>query len=326
MLNNKNILLILPKFFGYDHIIVSRLNQAGANVFKVYEDMDEVNYFFRFINAYFPRYMPMVMDKYFLKKFLPIANNLDYVFLIRGEFLNPEVIERLREKTPQKCTYCMYQWDSVKNNKNALNLQRYFDKVSTFDPVDAEEYGWNYRPLFFIPELIESDEPELDVLYMCSLHSKRIEILNKLKKICKEKKLVLYKRVYSKKIIYYKRKYLDKREGYVNADNDDVSAKKIDVNDTYKFYNKTKVIVDYTHPGQKGFTMRTIEALGCKKKLVTNNKLIKNADFYDENNIFVYDGEELEIPDDFIHKKCNELDKNIYEKYSVDTWLSSILL
>lgn len=51
-LRDKNILLILPQFFGYDLIIASRLEEAGASVTMVYEDMDEVSYYYRFINAY----------------------------------------------------------------------------------------------------------------------------------------------------------------------------------------------------------------------------------------------------------------------------------
>lgn len=325
LLENKHILLILPKFFGYDRVIASRLEQEGAVVSVVYEDMDEVNYCYRFINAYLPKYMPLVMNRYFLKCALPIAKNLDYVLLIRGEFLNPEVLEILKNHTPARCVFCMYQWDSTKNNKNALRINKYFDYISTFDPVDAKAYGWIYRPLFYIPELVNKRHEDIDVLCICSLHSKRIQVLNRLKKICNEKELVLYRRVYSKKLIFYKRKYIDRRDGYTSADNKDVSSAKMDVSDTYDLYNRSGIIVDYTHPGQNGFTMRTIEALGCGKKFVTNNKQILDADFYNPNNMFIYDGEDIEIPNDFIRKPYQEPEKALYKKYSIDSWLASIL-
>lgn len=325
ILHNKHVLLILPKFFGYDQIIASRLKQAGAVVTIIYEDMDEVSYFYRFINAYLPKRMPEVMKRYFLKYALPIAKGLDYVILIRGEFLNSEVLETLRNCTPDRCIYCMYQWDSVKNNKNALNIMKYFDYISTFDPVDADEYGWDYKPLFYIPEFVRTAAEDIDVLYMCSLHSKRIEVLNKLKKICQKNNLKLYKRVYSKRIIYYKRKYLDKREGYISADNADVSSKKIDVSDTYGLYNRSTIVVDYTHPGQNGFTMRTIETFGCGKKLVTNNKKVLDSDFYNPNNIYIYEGENIEIPVAFVQKLYVSPPKEVYEKYSIDSWLFSIM-
>lgn len=322
---NKRILIILPKFFGYDRIIASRMEQAGAIVTMIYEDMDEVNYGYRLVNAYLPQYMPDLMNRYFLKHVMPGAEELDYVILIRGEFLNPEVLETLRKSTPSRCRYCMYQWDSVKNNHNALVISKYFDSVSTFDPDDAIQYGWKYRPLFFIPELVKQENTDIDVLYMCSLHSKRIKVLNRLKGICLKNKLKLYKRVYSKKIVYYKRKYINKREGYVSADNSDVSFVKMDVKDTYNLYNRSRIIVDYTHPGQNGFTMRTIETLGCNKKLVTNNKKVMEADFYNPDNFYVYEGEEVDIPDKFINSPYHMPDNNIYQRYSIDSWIDSII-
>lgn len=324
-LRDKNILLILPQFFGYDLIIASRLEEAGASVTMVYEDMDEVSYYYRFINAYFPKQMPKVMNRYFLRNILPVSEKLDYVLLIRGEFLNPEVLETLKKNTPAQCKYCMYQWDSTKNNNNALRIEAYFDYISTFDLIDAEDNRWNYRPLFYIPELIKKYNKEIDVLYMCSLHSKRVELLNRLKDLCKTNNLKLYGRVYSKKIVYYKRKYINRREGYTSANNSDISSKKMDVSETYGLYNRSTVIVDYTHPGQNGFTMRTIETFGCGKKLVTNNRNILGADFYNPNNIFVYDGENIEIPDEFMQKPYQEPEKDLYEKYSIDSWLLSIL-
>ena len=131
-LKNKNILLIIPKFFGYDCLIASRLKNAGAIVTVVYEDMDEVSYYYRFINAYFHSFMPKAMNRYFLKKILPIADKLDFVLLIRGEFLTPYVLDILKTVVPENCKFYMYQWDSTKNNINSLTIKDYFNKISTF--------------------------------------------------------------------------------------------------------------------------------------------------------------------------------------------------
>jgi hypothetical protein len=44
---------------------------------------------------------------------------------------------------------------------------------------------------------------------------------------------------------------------------------------------------------------RVFEALGYKKKLITNNQDITSYDFYNENNIFVITNENYQIPLDF---------------------------
>lgn len=66
--------------------------------------------------------------------------------------------------------------------------------------------------------------------------------------------------------------------------------------------SKSNIIVDYTHPQQTGFTMRTCEAIGHRCKLVTNNKNILKADFYIKDDIYVYDEDEFDIPIEFIKR------------------------
>lgn len=84
-------------------------------------------------------------------------------------------------------------------------------------------------------------------------------------------------------------------------------------------------IVDYTHPNQTGFTMRTCEAIGNRCKLITNNKRIMDADFYNPNNIYVYDLDNLYIPYSFINNEYEELPEEIFERYSLENWLKDIL-
>jgi len=59
-----------------------------------------------------------------------------------------------------------------------------------------------------------------------------------------------------------------------------------------KKYKTSLAILDLNKEGQEGLTLRPIECLFMKKKLITNNTNIKKYNFYHKNNIFV-------ISDDF---------------------------
>ena len=59
-------------------------------------------------------------------------------------------------------------------------------------------------------------------------------------------------------------------------------------------------------------------------KLITTNKDIKNYDFYNPNNIFVWDENTKEIPDSFFELQYQELPKEIFEKYSLKTWIKTV--
>ena len=87
----------------------------------------------------------------------------------------------------------------------------------------------------------------------------------------------------------------------------------------------SNIVVDYTHLSQTGFTMRTCEAIGHRCKLVTNNKLVKEADFYNENNVYIYDVDNFQIPESFINSPYQELSKEIYERYSISNWIKEII-
>lgn len=325
-LENKKILLILPKYFGYEKFIINRLRKSNAEVFFIYENVDNIRYSYRFVNAYLPKIMPGITDKYFYNRIKKLPQNLDYVLVVRGQFLSNHIMSYMRKKFLKKCKFVMYQWDSIKNNANAVEISKFFDKIFTFDKIDAKTYKWNYRPLFYIEDLVNNDNNKtIDILYICSLHSRRVTILNILKEFCKEQGLVLYSHMYSKLIVFYKRKYISRRKEYLAANNKDVCFNSLSLNDTYKLYNKSKIVFDYTHPGQKGLTIRTIECLGNGCKLITNNELVKYADFYNSNNIYIYKEDNIKIPDKFINTPYNRPQKDIFEKYSLKSWLEEIL-
>lgn len=325
-LKNKKILVILPKYFGYEKAIINILRKNKAEVFFIYENMDDINYRYRLINAYLPRMIPSLMNRYFYNIIKKLPNDLDYVLVIRGKFLSEYIISYMRKNFLTKCKFIMYQWDSVKNNTNSIKISKFFDKNFTFDETDAKKYKWDYRPLFYIEELLNNNtEKNIDILYICSLHSKRVTVLNILKQFCKNKGLVLYSHMYSKRIVFYKRKYINRRKEYLAANNNDICFNSLSLNNIYELYSKSKIVFDYTHPGQRGLTMRTIECLGNECKLITNNELVKYADFYNSNNIYIYNENKIKIPESFIKIPYETESKNILKKYSLESWIKEIL-
>ena len=70
--------------------------------------------------------------------------------------------------------------------------------------------------------------------------------------------------------------------------------------------------------------MRTFEALGAKRKLITTNSHVMEYDFYRENNVLIVDRNNPIIPLSFIKAPYEELPIEIYNKYSLSSWLSNI--
>lgn len=53
--------------------------------------------------------------------------------------------------------------------------------------------------------------------------------------------------------------------------------------------SQSRVIVDITKSNQVGITLRVLEAAFMGKKLLTNNKCVKELDFYNEKNMLIID-------------------------------------
>jgi hypothetical protein len=99
---------------------------------------------------------------------------------------------------------------------------------------------------------------------------------------------------------------------------------KLSSDEISEIINNSNIIVDIQHPKQKGLTMRTIEIVGMNKKLITTNSEIVNYDFYNENNILVIQRDEFAIPQQFINMKYEAINEEIYEKYSIGSWVRDL--
>ena len=89
-------------------------------------------------------------------------------------------------------------------------------------------------------------------------------------------------------------------------------------------YEASRCVLDSAQDGQLGLTIRVLEALGAKKKLITTNEDIVNYDFYCPENIYLYDGK-IDMNNVFFKEDYKEVSQGIYEKYSLRSWLKEII-
>lgn len=312
----KRILLITPKFFTYENYIKQKLNQVGYRVDVIYENINEFSLLYKLQKIIFSK--SNYYDDYYSKNLS--SKVFDEVLVIRGSTLSGNIIKKIRKIMPSGKLY-MYQWDSVKNNPNALEIAPYFDVVSTFDLEDAKQYGWKYRPLFYINSSERKSVRKYDIAYICTLHSQRVKLFQMLKDL----DLRSYLYMYSKFSHYIKERYISKNKEFEGISLHDVKFKSLSLEHSLDVMANSNIVVDYTHPGQSGFTMRTCEAIGHRCKIVTNNKLIRKADFYNENNVYIYEIDNFHIPESFFNSPYIELPKEVFERYSISNWLKDII-
>ena len=65
--------------------------------------------------------------------------------------------------------------------------------------------------------------------------------------------------------------------------------------------------------------------LGLRRKILTTNEYIKTYDFYNSKNQIVINRKNIEVNLSDISDGYEHVDENIYNKYTLKSWLMDIL-
>jgi len=322
-LKDQRILVISPKFFGYETRIVKRLKELGSDVVWL-DDRPSNSVYAKLVMRYFPFLYKKKINDYYKKS---IKGLFTQILVINTESLSYKNMCYLKEETKAK-KLILYMWDSLKNKNRWLSIINFFDKCLTFDPDDAKKYNLVFRPLFFTSDLNDSKSPHVkyNISFIGTGHSDRVEIIEKIKQQCKILKLDYFFYLYLQSpLVYYLYKVI-KLKRFKKIERQYFFYKPLEYNDYIDISESSNVIVDIEHPKQKGLTMRTFEVLGKEKKLITTNSSIKEYDFYNDVNICVIDRKNPVMDTQFFEKKYEKLPEQVYYKYSINGWLEDIFL
>ena len=316
----KRVLLIAPKFYFYHIEILKSLKRSGFDV-SFYPEM-LYSLFYRFSKTLSNRIDVYLKDKYIKKilKSIETDNNYDVVLVIRGCSLTPKSMKSMHMILPN-ARFIMYQWDSMKQN-NYKSIIKYFDKVFTFDMVDAKKYGLIYFPLFYTNHFkyIVHKAKKYDVVFYGSYHSDRLDVVKRFHKECHKKNLNFKSYLYITKLALLRLLVTRK------IDIKDISflhTHKSTLKDIIESYSRTRSVLDIELPIQDGLSIRSFETMGANLKLITTNKNIKNECFYDSKKIMVVDRDNIHIDIDFI--KSNIIIDKEMKRFHIDLWLHRVL-
>lgn len=325
-IKQKEILFFAPSFFGYEQKIKKKMEEMGARV-EFYDERSVSTAFNRALLKVCPNIFLSKSIKYYHCILKRCKREYDYILFIKADMVPIVVLKEIRERYKNAKLF-LYLYDSIKNIPGILDKLKYFDFAYSFDKNDCMKYSMlEFRPLFFADEFrnsIEKDFYKYDISFYGTIHSDRYKIIEKIIKICKDCSYEFYWFGYlQSKFIYYLYKLIKKE--YKNTKVSTFHYEKMNSKDITRIVEDSKIILDIQHPLQSGLTMRTIEMIGMKKKIITTNKEILDYDFYCPENIYIIDRNNIVIDNAFLTMPYRTIDENIYEKYSLDRWVLDVL-
>lgn len=305
------------KYMFYDASKLENVNYI-VDPYLYYAPTKWLKLLYKLLNNKFSRKIFKNQLVKYWKKFLFLniqkeENNL-FIFLMR--WLKPEneyIFKSLKQKLPS-AKIVIYFEDIVSTGENSLNLNllKYADLVISYDKDDAMKYGFLYHPTFI--SNLQSPEnaniPEFDICFY-GTGKKREEELT-----------LIYRSLTA--------------SGYkcdFGIFNSQIKSKEKGINYLrhfipYKNYLRriyqSEFILELIQDNCIGYTLRCWEAIALNKKLLTNNKAILNAPFYNRNQFGYFETVD-DIPDLIEYMKGKIIDNPYKEKLSSLNFINFVI-
>jgi hypothetical protein len=215
--------------------------------------------------------------------------------------------------------FVLYYWDSLRTH-DYLPYVRYFDRTCTFDRADSRVHGLDYLPLFYAERfrsLRSSLAADCDVAFVGTAVSLgRYEQLEKFRAVARANGVSLIDYLVVSPFLYI-RMLLHGRllRG--------VHFRSLSEQRLLQLYGRARAILDLPNNLQSGLSMRTFEALGAHRKLITTNRDLMGEDLYTADSVFVL-GVDGEFPTRaFLVRPAQFADA--VERYALRTWIARLL-
>lgn len=321
-LTGKRVLYIAPRFFGYDQDIAEELARRGAAVVRLFDrpfDTPAMTAITKLAPGVIGRAAsPLYRDA------IAEEASFDILLVINGQTLSGEFLDEVRRHSP-RATAILYLWDALRNRGSIVpNLAR-FDHVLGFDRIDAGNYGFAYRPLFFTPlfEQPHGDDVLYDISFVGTAHTDRAPIVDAVDRALPDGVARFW--YLFLQAPWVRRYYAARSPAFRRVPADVFRYEPMRKEDIGRVFRRSRAILDIEHPLQRGLTMRTFETLGAGKKLVTTNAHVVDEEFYDPRNVLVVDRRRVVIDRDFLAQPFSPLPPALRRRYALAGWLDEIL-
>ncbi len=248
----------------------------------------------------------------------------DYnVIIIGNDLRGRDLIEYIRARNPEaRIIVHLSSLIGAKNRKDPRRYEGLGVEFWTFDKGDSERWGIGWCPFFYDTlmdpweEIIKENEkcePEYDVFFIGTAFD-RAEKLIKMHDIFQAQgihdKLVIvktYHTTFSEEISKYLTESRMTYDEVVNA------------------VRKCRCILEIVQGGQKGISLRPMEAATFQKKLITDNKNTVNYSLYTHDNVFILGVDPIEKLKEFVYSPYVPIPSERLTEYKPQYWLEKLL-
>ena len=248
--------------------------------------------------------MKSIWNRWIFREKFNNDNPICFIFFAgRNKEINNGAIYYLRS-TYKNCKMVLFYQDLVK--KSALpqieKIRNQFDLILSFDQLDVKKYNLLYYPLVYSKtDIKKSDIPKSDI-YFVGKAKDRLEDIREVYSRLKDSGLKCDFHITGVSPE-------DVREDGI------VYNMPVSYEENLQRIKASKCMLEIMQKGGHGYTLRYCEAIMYDKKIITNNPEIKEAPFYSEQRIQVFENPH-EITSDFVLEGEGKVDYGYKDKLS----------
>lgn len=299
-MKNSKVLILKDNYNSFEQYYLDKLNECG-------------------IDAEFYYTSSSMLRKVFTHYALPFEslwyggwkNNLDtYDCIIVFDSLHSaNLLKYIRKKYRKRLIF--WHWNPIKRDKD-ISIWAETKKMCehwTFNPSDAERYEMNLNNQFFFYQNQE-DVSKGESAFFVGTDKGRYEKIVAISDDLKGMGIAIDFHVISMNG-NDTRKYIEKTY--------------MEYSDVMSHIRKSKAVVEIVQDGQNGLTARALEAMFFETKLITNNREIRNFNFYNDNDIFIIGEDNNDRLDAFLHTPFQPIEKKALYQYDANGWLDNFM-
>jgi hypothetical protein len=201
-----------------------------------------------------------------------------------------------------------WYWNPVRNSIPPSEVSGYINEMWSYSPDDCKKYDLKYNSQFYFSSIaLTKTEMLYDVFFLGRDKGRLTELLELKQKF---ESLNLNVKFH---IAPNQRQYLKKERSY---------QKLISYDSALKEMARSRSILDILGDPNDGLSLRALESLFHKRKLITNCTAIVNYDFYDSQNIFILGKDDISYLPEFLESSFKNIDPDIVSSYEFKNWIN----
>lgn len=294
--------VIIYKSNDYLNFIIDGLEPSVERIEIITHD----SFFYRCLRALFngrTQYPKHFFSLYLSNKTIRTLKKVKEPAILLGEF--DIRLLHLTANFLRNTNYTFFwSWNEV-SKKELEALQNMGYNISLYDYYAATKFNLKYihQVYRFAPASIIKPEvktQEYDCYWLGKIKS-RLPVVNRLEKFLLSQKLTC-------RFIYvYER------------------AQRLSYIENLRNVLNSKCIIDINDEGSFGLSLRVMESIFFNRKLITTNSFIRQCDFYNPNNIFIYGEDKDENIKAFMDLDYQPVSQDILNRYDINEWIGNFL-